>query len=94
MKQPISKLPWTIETHIQHDKKYQKVVHVGDVVNDYDNTVISNETYYPTGAVKEDIECIVQYCNNFPKAIELLKSLGSLPESEVYEFLKSLEDEK
>ena len=93
MKKPKSELPWRFE----HCEKYDRVV---DANNSTWDDVMNNLDYYPDPVEKEDMEYIVQACNNFPKAIELLKESKSFKRiidyerwiKRVEEFLKSIED--
>jgi hypothetical protein len=99
MKEPKSELPWKFEDVEQisyYKKTYSRVV----ASNRGSWDVMNNLDYYPDPVEKEDMEYIVQACNNFPKAIELLKESKSFKRiidyerwiKGVEEFLKSIED--
>lgn len=94
MLEPKSKLPWSItnETNELVDASYYSIFGAT-----HDNTAITDEV---------DGNYIVQACNNFPKAVELLKRFGWYLDSintqhdleglnnwnkTIKEFLKSLE---
>lgn len=88
IKQPkYSKLPYSI-----HNGDYLDILDAEDCIVATVNTHLND---------KADSEYIVQACNNFPKAVELLKKsefyLSSFVEDkvaeEIREFLKSLENE-
>lgn len=76
MIQPTNKLPWR-EGLSKNRKKYQ--------IRDRNDILVVDNVYSLADAMY-----IEQCCNNFPKAIELLKSLAPLEGSKVYNFLKSI----
>lgn len=88
MKKPKSELPW-------------KANECKDDIVDQKDTPLYTSADCPGGCYfyeKEDVEYIVQACNNFPKAIELLRLYHKgatckekLYLSEVGEFLKEIE---
>jgi hypothetical protein len=100
---PSSELPWKFE-HYEPDfgDAYDRVTDVNNSTWD----VMNNKDYYSASVDVKDMKYIVQACNNFPKAIELLKELelsldaaswdlnsGILKtkSNQITEFLKSLE---
>jgi hypothetical protein len=99
MKKPKSELPWRFKNldfeKYHGDRSYE-------VCQQNGTTIMHDDTYYNYSPGKETAEYIVQACNNFPKAIELLKESKSFKRIVDYErwikiveeFLKNIEDEK
>lgn len=98
MLQPKSKLPWKVEvsTEVSYDGSTY-VINSSDNNANGDNEVLCDRTYYNYAPTKQDAKYIVQACNNFPKAVDLLNKIihESFIETEfdeeIEEFLKSLE---
>jgi hypothetical protein len=93
---PSSELPWKFE-HYEPDfgDAYDRVTDVNNSTWD----VMNNKDYYSASVDVKDMKYIVQACNNFPKAIELLKEYQSIKivgdllefDKKVQKYLKSLE---
>lgn len=79
MKEPKSKLPW---------KRGQSDNILNDELN---NTVIRAEFSYELVYDDKDINYMLQACNNFPKAIELLTELDK-HEGTREEYFKLMDD--
>ena len=77
MIKPENKLPFK-QILSKNRKKYQII--------DIDNILIADNVFDLGDAIY-----IEEACNNYPKAIELLKSLSALEGSAVYNFLKEIE---
>lgn len=88
MKKPITELPW-----------YANMYGIASSKNNLENWSydVIGGSYDGLEACKDDLLYIEEACNNFPKAVELLKKLIELEaigvsqyESEVNSFLKQL----
>jgi hypothetical protein len=96
MLKPNSELPWKFESYKpDFGDGYDRITDVNNSTWD----VMNNKDYYSASVDVKDMKYIVQACNNFPKAIELLKESKSFKRiidyerwiKRVEEFLKSLE---
>ena len=96
MKQLKSVIPFRIE----REELYEGGGTAYVVKDMNDQEVMSNQTYYNTAPSEEDIEYVVQACNEFPTAIHLLGSvikdyqLENGLANEIENFLKSINETK
>jgi hypothetical protein len=90
MKEPDSKLPWRLELigDYEHDEEKYEVFNSNK--NPHFDSVMHNENYYNRAPSLQDAEYIVEACNNYPEAIELLRDL-SIPKYDEYMMREKIE---